>query len=139
MALQLVKQITKTTLTTVLLLITVVACNRASTQQPRYGVKIQYAQGQPLDFPDVTLEFVGERESPASSDYPRSMTFYDFRVYQGSQAQLISWSAGTGDIGPTFFELAGNSYALELALSDKLGWFLRRDICHQPRCSTQDS
>lgn len=121
MALYIVKDITKTTLTTVLLLIMVVACNRASTQPPIYGVKIQYAQGQPLNFPDVTLEFVGKRESPASSDYPRGMTFYDFKVYQGSRAQLVSWSAGTGDIGPTLFELAGNRYALELAMSDKLG------------------
>ena len=121
MALQLVKQITKTTLTTVLLLIIMAACNPTAAQPPMYGAKIQYAQGQPLDFPDVTLEFVGERESPASSDYPRGMTFYDFKVYQGSRVQLISWSAGTGDIGPTLFELAGNRYALELAMSDKLG------------------
>ena len=115
------KHIAKTTLTTVLVLMIMVACNRTSTQPPMYGIKIQYAQRQPLNFPDVTLEFVGKRESPASSDYPRSMTFYDFKVYQGSQAQLISWSAGTGDIGPTLFELAGNKCALELAMSDKLG------------------
>ena len=121
MALYIVKDITKTTLTTVLLLIMVVACHRAATQPPLYGVKIHYAQGQPLNFPDVTLEFVGKRESPTSSDYPRGMTFYDFKVYQGSRAQLVSWSAGTGDIGPTLFELAGNRYALELAMSDKLG------------------
>lgn len=49
------------------------------------------------------------------------MYSYDFKVYQGSQSQLISWSSGTGDIGPTLFELAGNRYALELAMSDKLG------------------
>jgi len=121
MVLYIVKNIIKITLTAVLLLITVVACNRASTKPPGYGVKIQYAQGQPLNFPDVTLEFVGKRETPPSSDYPRSMTFYDFKVYQGSQSQLISWSAGTGDIGPTLFELAGNTFALELAMSDELG------------------
>ncbi len=121
MALYIVKNFTKITLTTVLLLITVVACSCSSTKPPRYGVKIQYTQGQPLNFPDVTLEFVGKRESPPSSDYPRSMYSYDFKVYQGSQEDLISWSAGTGDIGPTLFELAGNRYALELAMSDKLG------------------
>jgi hypothetical protein len=121
MALYIVKDITKITLTSVLLLITVVACNPASTQQPRYGVKVQYTQGQPLNFPDVTLEFVGKRESPPSDYYPRSMYSYDFNVSQGSQSQLVSWSAGTGDIGPTLFELAGNRYALELAMSDKLG------------------
>lgn len=121
MALHIVKQITKIISTTVLLLIIMAACNPTSTQPPTYGQKIQYTQGQPLNFPDLTLEFVGKRESPATSDYPRSMIFYDFKVHQGSQAQLISWSAGTGDIGPTLFELAGNRYALELALSDKLG------------------
>jgi tetratricopeptide (TPR) repeat protein len=103
------------------LLMMVAACHRASTQSPFYGVNIHYAQGQPLTFPDVTLEFVGKRESPASSEYPRGMTFYDFNVYQGSRAQRVSWSAGTGDIGPTLFELAGKRYTLELAMSDKLG------------------
>ena len=121
MVLYILKNITKITLTTVLLLITVAACNRVSTKPPGYGVKIQYAQGQPLNFPDVTLEFVGKRESPPSEYYPRSMYSYDFKVSQGSQSQLISWSSGTGDIGPTLFELAGNRYALELAMSDKLG------------------
>jgi hypothetical protein len=116
-----VKKNSKITLTTVLLLITVVACSRASTQQPRYGVKIQYAQGQPLSFPDITLEFVEKRESPPSTNYPRSIYSYDFKVSQDSQSLLISWSSGTGDIGPILFELAGNRYALELAMSDKLG------------------
>ena len=37
MVLHIVKNITKITSTTVLVLITVLACNRASTQQPRYG------------------------------------------------------------------------------------------------------
>ena len=121
MALYIVRSITQITITSILLLITLVACNRASTEQPRYGVKTQYTQGQPLNFPDVTLEFLGKRKAPGSADYPRGMTFYDFRVYHGSQAQLVSWTAGTGDIGPTLFELAGSRYALELAMSDKLG------------------
>jgi hypothetical protein len=86
-----------------------------------YGVKVQYALGQSLKFPDLTLEYMGKRESPATSDYPRSMVFYDFKVYQGDGVQTISWSAGTGDIGPTLFELDGRRYALELAISDALG------------------
>ncbi len=121
MDLHIVKAIARIALATVPVLTMVVACDRASAQPPTYGAKVRYAQGQPLNFPDVTLEFVGKRESPPSSDYPRSMTFYDFKVHQGSQAQLVSWTAGTGDIGPTLFELAGNRYALELAISDKLG------------------
>ena len=55
-----------------------------------------------------------EKEWPCISSY-------DFKAYQGSQVQLVSWSAGTGDIGPTLFELGGSRCALELAMSDKLG------------------
>jgi tetratricopeptide (TPR) repeat protein len=121
MALSIVKAVTKLALPTALLLTMMVACNPGSTQTPTYGVKVQYAQGQPLNFPDLTLEFVGKRESPGSPEYPRGMVYYDFKAYQGSRAQLVSWTAGTGDIGPALFELAGNRYALELAMSDKLG------------------
>jgi hypothetical protein len=128
MFLHIVKNITKIAITTVLLLITVVACNRASTQQLRYGAKIPYAQGQPLDFPDFTLEFVGKRESPPSDLYPRSMYYYDFKVNQGSQSQIISWSSGTGDIGPTLFEVGGDRYALELAMSDELGKLEKNEL-----------
>ena len=91
------------------------------TQQPRYGVKTQYAQCQPLTFPDLTLEILGGRESSPTEEYPCSIRYYDFKVSQGSQAQLISWTAGTGDIGPTLFELDGKRYALELAMSGELG------------------
>lgn len=116
-----IKNITTVILTTVPLLIIAVACQPVSTQPPAYGAKVHYAQGQPLHFPDVSLEFVGRREVPASADYPRAMTFYDFKVHQGSETQLVSWSAGSGDIGPTLFEVAGQRYTLELARSDTLG------------------
>lgn len=123
-----VKKIANLTFPVVLLLIITTACNRANTQSPTYGEKIRYAQGEPLTFPDITLEFVGKREAPLSSDFPQGMTFYDFKAYQGSQAKLISWSAGTGDIGPTLFELAGNSYVLELAISDELGSLAENEL-----------
>ncbi len=121
MALHVVKYAAKLALATVLLLCMVVACNGASTQGPSYGKKTRYSQGQPLVFPDVTLEFMGKRESPPSSDYPRAITFYDFKASQGSQEQLVSWTAGTGDIGPTVFVLGTSRFALELAMSDELG------------------
>ena len=121
MSLDPTKKLIRIALVTSLLLITVVACKGQSSQRIRYGKKIKYAQGQPLTFPDFTLEFMGITESPPSEVYPRSMYSYDFMVSQGSQTQMISWSSGTGDNGPTLFELDGNRYALELAMSDKLG------------------
>jgi hypothetical protein len=120
MALHILKDITKSILVAAPVLLVVVACNRASTP-PAYGERTQYTEGQPLSFPDVTLEFLGKRRAPGSTEFPRGMTFFDFKAHEGDQAQLVSWTAGTGDIGPTLFELAGSRYALELAMSDKLG------------------
>ena len=59
-----VKDSIKFSLTTILVLIALLACNQASAPQIKYGEKIKYAQGQPLNFPDLTLEFVGIKESP---------------------------------------------------------------------------
>ena len=121
MSLDPIKKLIRIALVTSFLLITVVACKGQSPQRIRYGKKIKHAQGQPLTFPDFTLVFMGITESPPSEVYPRSLYSYDFMVSYGSQTQMISWSSGTGDIGPALFELEGNSYALELAMSDKLG------------------
>jgi len=115
-------------LSTGLILTTLLSCNPASIQRFKYGAKIQYAQGEPLNFPDVTLEFIGITETPSSDLYPRSMYDYEFNVFDGNQSLIISWSAGTGDIGPTVFELDGKSYALELAMSDKLGKLKKNEL-----------
>jgi hypothetical protein len=34
---------------------------------------------------------------------------------------VVSWSSGTGDIGPVQFEIDGKRFLLELRQSDKLG------------------
>lgn len=122
------KKIIQFALTTFLLPIAVAACNQASAQHQKYGEIIQYAQGQPLHYPDLTLEFLGIKEHPPSDLYPRSMYAYEFEVSQGSLSQVISWSSGTGDIGPTYFELSGKTYALELALSDELGMLEKGEL-----------
>ena len=87
---------------------------------PAYGVKVRYARGQLLTFPDLTVEFMGEREEK-SPYYPRNFRYYDFRVRQGDQGIIVSWTEGTGLIGPSLFELGGNHYRLERVMSDTLG------------------
>lgn len=86
-----------------------------------YGVKVKFQQGRPMVFPDLTLVYQGERQGEAGPQYPRGFTYYDFRAAQGEDSLVIPWSAGTGDIGPTVFELAGRTYRLELRQSDELG------------------
>ena len=82
-----------------------------------YGEKIDYLDGKVKQLPDFVIRFLGERRV-ASSKYPRAITVYDFEVSKGGEKKTISWSSGTGDIGPTFFEVGGQSFVLELEASD---------------------
>jgi hypothetical protein len=90
-------------------------------RKPAYGVKVTYALGQPLEFPDFTLEFLGQRKE-SDPKFPAGFTFFDFRLSREGQIQTVSWSSGAGDIGPTLFEFGGHSYRLERAYSDEFGW-----------------
>lgn len=92
----------------------------ADNQIHKYGEKVSYSSGKELIFPDFTIKFAGKREEKISNDVflPLKMTFYDFEVAKGETRQKISWSSGTGDIGPTFFTINGAEYVLELRQSD---------------------
>lgn len=99
----------------------------SSNDKPEYGVKIIYTQNQSLQFPDFTLEYMGERHEDSPVFKP-GFTFYDFKVKSSAGEQIVSWSSGTGDIGPAVFEVAGQPYLLERAHSDKLGWLEDNEV-----------
>jgi hypothetical protein len=85
-----------------------------------YGVKTPYRAKVPISFTDFELTFLGERRV-ASEQYPRGFVAYDFQIVHGKARLMVTWSAGTGDIGPTSFAVAGQRFLLELRRSDKLG------------------
>jgi hypothetical protein len=66
------------------------------------------------------LTYAGDRRV-VPKQFPRGFLYYDFRVTSAHGTQTISWSSGTGDIGPVLFQVDGQRYALELQISDKLG------------------
>jgi hypothetical protein len=85
-----------------------------------YGTKVSFAKARPLKFPHFTIRYVGERRG-TSPRYPRGFLNRDFIVSAGSERIVVSWSAGTGDIGPALFTIAGKKFGLELVQSDSLG------------------
>lgn len=85
-----------------------------------YGEKIFYFTDQPIAFPDFTLTYQGVRHV-AADNYPRGFDYHDFQVDNGDESQIVAWSSGAGDIGPSFFTVAGQQYKLELTYSDELG------------------
>jgi hypothetical protein len=91
----------------------------ASERKASYGMRVKYHVGQKIEFPDFVIEYAGERRQSVSA-YPRGFLYYDFKVRNANVEKVVSWSSGTGDIGPVEFEIGGKHYQLELRHSDKL-------------------
>ena len=92
----------------------------ASARNASYGTRVKYATGKRIDFPNFTIEYVGERRKTLPV-YPRGFLYYDFKLRNGSTEKMVSWTSGTGLIAPMQFEIGGKHYQLELRHSDKLG------------------
>ena len=98
-----------------------VSCGHAASEQKAsYGTHVKYRAGQKIEFPDFIVECVGERRKSIPV-YPRGFFYYDFKVNNGKAGKVVSWTTGTGDIGPVEFEIGGKRFLLELRHSDKLG------------------
>ena len=82
----------------------------------RYGIKINYRERQVIRLPDLSIRFIGQRHE-SSPVFRHGFTFYDFEVTKGDERKTVSWSSGTGDIGPTYFEIGGERFVLELRAS----------------------
>ena len=87
-----------------------VSCGHAE-QNASYGTRVKYRAGQKIEFPDFTVEYVGERRKSLPV-YPRGFLYYDFKVSRGKSEKVISWTTGTGIIDPTDFEFDGKRYHL---------------------------
>jgi hypothetical protein len=95
------------------------ACGGEPTVTP-YGVKVSYRKGTAITFSDFTLTYQGKRRV-VPPQFPHGWDAYDFTARHGTSEKAVSWSAGTGDIGPAVFMIGGKEYMLELSYSDRAG------------------
>ena len=93
------------------------AAPSSATAQPSYGAPVRYAEGQKIEFPDFTVEFVGERPPRSYEKYPR----HQFRIVRGGEVQEVSWGRDRGDIGRVKFKVGGDTYLMELVGSQQFG------------------
>lgn len=88
--------------------------------QAEYGQPIRYMTGHAMEFPDMTMTYVGQhRVYPPQ--YARGFLYHDFRATQGDLEQIVSWSDGTGLLGPIDFTFGDQPYTLEITQWDTLG------------------
>ena len=102
------------------LLILIMALAACRSGPLGYGVKVTFKQGQPLQFPDFSLTYLGQRHVDSPTFKP-GFTYLDFKLQQGALEQTVSWSSGTGDIGPALFEFNGRQFSLELSYAEEFG------------------
>lgn len=91
-----------------------------------YGTRVQFARGKALAFPDCELTFTGTRKV-SSAVFPRGFVYYDFHAASGGKTAEVSWSSGTGDIGPQAFAVNGKKFVLELSRSEAFKGWLKED------------
>jgi len=105
----------------IFILVTLSGCQRQtmvpSGSHPDYGAKVTYAQGHKLEYPNFSVEFVGEKPPRSYDKYPRE----EFRISGGGEVQEISWGRDQGDIGRVKFSVAGENYLMELVGSQQYG------------------
>ncbi|MBK7709282.1 MAG: hypothetical protein IPJ30_26880 [Acidobacteria bacterium] len=92
-----------------------------------YGAKTKFAKDAVLDFPDFKLTYLGNRKVP-SELWPNGFNYHDFRVLSRTGERTVSWSSGTGDIGPVEFEVDGAKFQLELRFSEGLGKLAENEL-----------
>lgn len=71
-------------------------------------------KNQEMAFADFTLRFVGQRLGPFYNEKAGLRFVYDdFEAKTEKQTIKFYWTAGTGDISPSFFSIAGKNFQLE--------------------------
>jgi hypothetical protein len=96
-----------------------------------YGSKVPFRADQALHFPDFEVTYMGKRHV-TPPQYPRGWWVHDFKVRSNGNEQTVSWSVGTGDIGPVRFKVNGAEFQIELSLSDKLGHLREGEMVISP-------
>jgi len=85
-----------------------------------YAEKLSFQLGVSIRFEHFELTFTKKRHEVVEM-YQFMLQFSDFEFVHSAGAFIVTWSPGTGDISPTVFRIAGDTFILELGLSGLLG------------------
>jgi hypothetical protein len=68
-----------------------ISCGQAAPEQKAsYGTRVKYRAGQKIEFPDFTIEYIGERRKILPV-YPSGFLYYDFKE---AKERLRKWCPG---------------------------------------------
>jgi hypothetical protein len=92
-----------------------------------YGEKVQFKKDVSIKFPDFSVTYLGQRRVEVPVFKP-GFLYHDFGIdTPGGVRKTVSWSSGTGEIGPQLFDIRGRRYCLELKASVGYPGWLKPD------------
>ena len=95
-------------------------CNKLNNIA-EYDNIVKFDNDVPIKFPDFEMTYVGERKD--TSIFPNGSTFtftYNvFKLKNDIKSDSVTWTSGTGEIGPIYFEFSGSKYSIELKYWEK--------------------
>jgi hypothetical protein len=101
--------------------------NESEKVKANYREKVKFSRDTWIEFPDFDLLYLGMGVSTGGGMHVPIKSYY-FKIVKGREENIISWTAGTGVIGPIPFEFNNNDYMIEMELMsfgrdgvDKLG------------------
>jgi hypothetical protein len=109
-----------TLLSAQIIILTACSATLDSSDTIAYGSKVRFRVDRAMRFRDFEMTYMGKRHV-TPPQYPRGWWIHDFKVRSKENEQTVSWSTGTGDIGPVNFKVGGASFQIELSHSNKLG------------------
>jgi hypothetical protein len=119
--------IRRATFTTLIGAVCVAACSSGSSDPASYGAKVRFKKNAAVAFPDFELTYLGRRHVDSPRFKP-GFNYEDFRLSRGKDSITVSWSSGTGLLGPQEFDFGGRKFELELRHHDRLGWLKEDEI-----------
>jgi len=88
-------------------------------KQASFGVQTTFKQGQPLQFPDLQLVYLGQRQVKVLGD--RLALREDFEVNRNGEKVAFSYGHGfPGDIGPAKFTIGNQVFLLEMVATESV-------------------
>jgi hypothetical protein len=99
----------------------------SNKNEASYNSKVKFELGKQIIFPDFIIEYTGKKTVPGPNNAKWIMTIFYFNLKNSEQTKQISWSSGTGDISPTFFEFNKVKFAIEMQYSEKIKVWLKQN------------
>ena len=79
----------------------------------KYDVPFILDQNKPVEFPDFTIEYLGDRKVNTPKYVHKYFVYSDYKITSGDLDTIVSWSSGAGELSPLEFSVRGKIFSFQ--------------------------